>query len=70
MRTGRPKPAPVLSAEEHAQLSSLAASRSLPHALVARAKVVPWSAQGETNSVIANVWTGVKSPRPGSVSAD
>ncbi len=48
MRTGRPKPALVLSAEEHAQLSGLAASRSLPHALVARAKAVLWSAQGET----------------------
>lgn len=65
MRTGRPKPALVLSAEEHVQLSSLAASRSLPHALVARAKVVPWSAQGETNSVIAQRldWSQVPPPR-------
>jgi hypothetical protein len=32
----------VLSAEEHAQVSALAASRALPHALVARAKLVQW----------------------------
>jgi Homeodomain-like domain len=43
----------VLSAEEHAQVSALAASRALPHALVARAKLVLWAAQGESNSMIA-----------------
>ena len=43
----------VLSAEEHAQLSALAASRALPHALVARAKLVLWAAQGESNTAIA-----------------
>jgi len=43
----------VLSGEEHAQLSSLAASRSLPHAMVARAKLVLWAAAGESNSTIA-----------------
>ncbi|MGH7812602.1 MAG: IS630 family transposase, partial [Candidatus Binataceae bacterium] len=46
MRTGRPKAELVLSAEERAQLSSLAAARSLPQALVARARLVLWAAQG------------------------
>ena len=36
MAVGRPKTELVLSAEEHAQVSALAASRSLPHAIVAR----------------------------------
>ena len=41
MQTGRPKAELKLSAQEQAQLSRLqpAASRSLPHALVARAKL-------------------------------
>jgi transposase len=53
MALGRPKAELVLSAEEHAQVSALAASRALPHALVARAKLVLWAAQGESNSMIA-----------------
>jgi len=53
MAIGRPKTALVLSAEERAQLSALAASRSLPHALVARAKLVLWAAAGESNTAIA-----------------
>jgi putative transposase len=53
MTIGRPKAGLVLSADEHAQLSALAASRSLPHAMVARAKLVLWAAQGESNSAIA-----------------
>ncbi len=53
MAIGRPKTELVLSAEEHAQLSALAASRVLPHALVARAKLVLWAAQGERNTAIA-----------------
>ena len=44
MRTGRPKAELVLSRQEEAQLSSLATSRSLPHALVARARLVLWAA--------------------------
>jgi hypothetical protein len=44
MITGRPKPDLTLAAE--------AASRTLPHALVARAKVVLWSAQGQSNTQI------------------
>ena len=53
MVTGRPKPALVLAEEEQTQLRSLARSRSLPHALVARARLVLWSAQGQSNSQIA-----------------
>src|SRR5712692_7774165 len=53
MASGRPKAELRLSAEEQAQLSALAASRSLPHALVARAKLVLWAARGESNSAIA-----------------
>lgn len=53
MPIGRPKAKLQLTPQEHAQLSSLATSRSLPHALVARATVVLWSAQGESNRAIA-----------------
>jgi putative transposase len=53
MRTGRPRAELKLSPQEQAQLSSLAASRSLPHALVARAKLVLWAAAGASNSTIA-----------------
>jgi putative transposase len=53
MAVGRPKTELVLNAEEHAQVSALAASRSLPHAIVARAKLVLWAAQGESNFAIA-----------------
>ena len=54
MGIGRPKTELVLSEDERVQLSALAASRSLPHALVARAKVVLWSAEGSTNTEIAS----------------
>jgi putative transposase len=53
MVTGRPKAALVLTDDEQTQLRSLASSRSLPHALVARARLVLWSAQGQSNSQIA-----------------
>ena len=53
MPIGRPRSELVLSEEERIQLTSLAGSRSLPHALVARAKVVLWSADGVSNSEIA-----------------
>ena len=53
MAVGRPKAEVVLSAEEHAQLTALAASRSLPYAIVARAQLVLWAAQGESSMVIA-----------------
>ena len=53
MAAGRRKKELVLSAEEHAQLSALVASRSLPHAIVARAQVVLRAAAGESNTAIA-----------------
>ena len=53
MITGRPKTALALTADEQTQLQSLAASRTLPHALVARAQLVLWAAQGESNTEIA-----------------
>jgi putative transposase len=53
MITGRPKPSLILAPDEQTQLRSLAASRTLPHSLVARAKLVLWSAQGRSNTEIA-----------------
>ena len=53
MRTGRPVTAIVLTADEQTQLRSLARSRTLPHALVARAKLVLWAAQEKSNTEIA-----------------
>src|SRR5215831_15868959 len=53
MITGRPKLALTLTADEQAQLRSFAASRTLSHALVARAKLVLWSAAGQSNTQIA-----------------
>lgn len=53
MITGRPKAPLVLTREEQIQLRSLAHSRTLPHALVGRAKLVLWSAEGESNMRIA-----------------
>jgi putative transposase len=59
MPIGRPKSELVLSEDERVPLSSLAGSRSLPHAIVARAKVVLWSVEGVSNSEIATrlQWT-------------
>ena len=54
MSTGRPKPELRLTDEERFQLSGLVRSRTLPTSLVARAKVILWSAEGETNSDIAD----------------
>jgi putative transposase len=53
MRTGRPKPPIVLSKEEHKQLKSIATSRSLPHGLVNRVRIVLKAAEGTANCVIA-----------------
>jgi len=53
MSIGRPKPCLELSVEECKELSGFAASRSLPHALVSRAKLVLWSGDGLSNSEIA-----------------
>ncbi|HTZ59514.1 MAG TPA: helix-turn-helix domain-containing protein, partial [Acidobacteriaceae bacterium] len=59
MAIGRPKNKLVLSDDERIQLSSLARSRTLPHAIVARARVVLWSADGASNTEIASrlKWT-------------
>src|SRR5580700_2946578 len=54
MVTGRPKTAICLSPDEQSQLRSLAISCTLPHGLVARAKLVLWAAEGHSNSDIAN----------------
>jgi len=53
MSLGRPKAALELTAGEEQELAGFAASRSLAHALVARAKVVLWSAEGHSNAEIA-----------------
>lgn len=53
MITGRPKPTLVLSDEERLQLNAVAKSRSLPHALVTRARLVLLAAQGLANKAIA-----------------
>ena len=60
MSTGRPKSSLELKAEEREELSGFAASRSLPHALVSRAKVVLWSGDGLSNSEIAERLIGPK----------
>src|SRR5271157_4967209 len=53
MRTGRPVTTITLTVDEQTQLRSLARSRTLPHARVARAKLVLWAAQGKSNPEIA-----------------
>ena len=53
MSIGRPLPALELTAEGRQQLSGFAASRSLPHSLVARARLVLWAAEGVANQEIA-----------------
>jgi len=53
MKTGRPKIPIILSNEEHAQLKSMVYSRSLPHGLITRARIVLMAAQGATNREIA-----------------
>lgn len=51
MPMGRPKV--VLSEDEQSQLASMARSRSIPAALVARARIVLAAGAGEPNSEIA-----------------
>src|SRR6201984_715485 len=53
MSLGRPKAALELTAAEEKELAGFAASRSLAHALVARARLVLWSAEGRSNAEIA-----------------
>ena len=50
---GRPLSILELTVEERQQLASFAASRSLPHALVARAQLVLWAAEGLANQEIS-----------------
>jgi putative transposase len=53
MPIGRAKPPLVLSPEESQQLRAVATSRSLPHGLVMRARIVTLSASGMNNQAIA-----------------
>ena len=53
MTTGRPKQPVVLEPEERLSLEAVASSRSLPHGLVVRARLVLMAAEGETNQRIA-----------------
>jgi len=53
MITGRPKAVLALTREEQVQLRSWSHSRTLPHALVCRARLVLWSSEGESNTRIA-----------------
>ena len=54
MARGRPKAELTLSEGEQTQLSSIAASRSMPAALVARARIVLAAAAGHNNRAIAD----------------
>ena len=53
MSLGRPLPALILTPGEREELAGFAASRSLPHALVSRAQLVLWAAEGLSNQAIA-----------------
>src|SRR5712692_7394829 len=53
MPMGRPKPPLLLRPEESEQLRSVAASRTLPHGLVRRARIILLSASGMSNQAIA-----------------
>ena len=53
MVTGRPKKPLTVSVEERKQLQAWASSRSLPHGLVRRARIVLMSAEGMSNTAIA-----------------
>lgn len=52
MRTGRPKQPLVLEATERTHLESIATSRTMPHAIVQRAKVILMAADGSSNTKI------------------
>lgn len=54
MVMGRPKQSIVLTPEDLLQLTSLACSRSLPHALITRAQLVLMAAEGLSNKAIAD----------------
>lgn len=54
MQTGRPKTPIVLSAEDQLQLNAIANSRSMPHGVVTRARIVLMAAEGRNNRIIAD----------------
>ena len=58
---GRPNTALVISESEKSQLQSLVRSRSMPHSLVRRAKIVLLSAAGSSNRAVATQ-CGVSAP--------
>lgn len=53
MKTGRPKKPLTLTTEARQDLEAIATSRSMPHGLVQRARIVLLAADGETNTAIA-----------------
>ena len=53
MPMGRPKPLLLLGPEESEQLRAVASSRTLPHGLVLRARIILLSASGMNNQAIA-----------------
>lgn len=53
MKTGRPRQILTLREEDCSQLKALAASRSMPHGLVVRARLVLMAADGASNTMIA-----------------
>lgn len=53
MKTGRPNATVALTADEVAQLQSLSTSRSIPHGLGTRARMILLSHDGLSNAVIA-----------------
>lgn len=53
MPMGRPKPPLLLGPEEHEQLRAVASSRTLPHGLVRRARIILLSASGVSNQTVA-----------------
>jgi len=53
MKTGRPKTPISLSDPEEEQLKAMVNSRSLPHGLITRARIVLMAAEGSTNNEIS-----------------
>jgi putative transposase len=53
MARGRPVPALTLSPSEREQLVSFTRARSMPHALVTRARIILLAAEGHSNTAIA-----------------
>ena len=52
---GRPNVVVKVSSAEREQLDSIARSRSLPHSLVRRARIVLMSADGVCNGIVAEL---------------